>query len=250
MKIFYFTATGNSLYVAKRLGGELYSIPQVLKEGNLCFKDEKIGIVFPCYYLGVPRIIKEFLEKISLESDYIFAIMTYGNQAGDGIEQFVKLAKSEGIKISYGQSLLMIDNYIPMFDMKDQLAKEDSKKIEENLNDIIKDVELSKQWFPKRHLLKQIVTIAAQKFYMNKKGMDDIKLTVSDSCTACKICEKVCPVNNIVVTDKPYFKNNCDECLGCINICPSKSISHKREKSRERFRNQNVSVNEIIQSNQ
>lgn len=28
MKIFYFTATGNSLAVAKKIGGELISIPQ------------------------------------------------------------------------------------------------------------------------------------------------------------------------------------------------------------------------------
>ena len=27
MKVFYFTATGNSLDVAKRFGGEMYSIP-------------------------------------------------------------------------------------------------------------------------------------------------------------------------------------------------------------------------------
>ena len=34
MKIFYYTATGNSLDVAKRIGGQLYSIPQLLKENN------------------------------------------------------------------------------------------------------------------------------------------------------------------------------------------------------------------------
>lgn len=37
MKILYFTATGNSLYVAKRLGGECYSIPKLMKEGQFEF---------------------------------------------------------------------------------------------------------------------------------------------------------------------------------------------------------------------
>lgn len=45
MKIFYFTGTGNSLYVAKRFGGELYSIPKVLKSNELRYEDEKIGII-------------------------------------------------------------------------------------------------------------------------------------------------------------------------------------------------------------
>ncbi|MCT4593220.1 MAG: 4Fe-4S binding protein [Anaeromicrobium sp.] len=39
MKIFYFTATGNSLMVAKSFGGETYSIPKMLKEGNIYFED-------------------------------------------------------------------------------------------------------------------------------------------------------------------------------------------------------------------
>lgn len=35
MKIFYFTGTGNSLYVAQQLGGELLSIPQVMKDDRI-----------------------------------------------------------------------------------------------------------------------------------------------------------------------------------------------------------------------
>jgi len=41
MKIFYFTATGNSLYIVKRIGGELCSIPQMLKVRELIHKDFK-----------------------------------------------------------------------------------------------------------------------------------------------------------------------------------------------------------------
>ena len=47
--IFYFTATGNSLYVAKQLEEHLVSIPQVIHQENLRFKDEKIGVVCPVF---------------------------------------------------------------------------------------------------------------------------------------------------------------------------------------------------------
>ena len=57
MKTFYFTATGNSLYVAKRIGGELYSIPQMLENKRLEFEDEAIGIVLPCYGWGIPNMV-------------------------------------------------------------------------------------------------------------------------------------------------------------------------------------------------
>lgn len=59
MKIFYFTGTGNSLYIAKKFGGELYSIPQVLKGNEYVFEDEKIGIIFPTYGFSVPTIVKK-----------------------------------------------------------------------------------------------------------------------------------------------------------------------------------------------
>ena len=40
MKVLYFTATGNCLYVAKQLGGELLSIPQLMKSGTFGIEDE------------------------------------------------------------------------------------------------------------------------------------------------------------------------------------------------------------------
>ena len=61
--IFYFTATGNSLYVAKQLDDELISIPQVIAQDDLKFKAEKIGIVTPMFSGKLPDIIQRFLEK-------------------------------------------------------------------------------------------------------------------------------------------------------------------------------------------
>ena len=57
MLIFYFTATGNSLAVAKRIGGNLISIPQVIDSQNLKYKDDAIGIVFPIYSLEPAKIV-------------------------------------------------------------------------------------------------------------------------------------------------------------------------------------------------
>ena len=43
--VFYFTATGNSLFVAKALGTELVSIPQAIKDGKLEYEADEIGFV-------------------------------------------------------------------------------------------------------------------------------------------------------------------------------------------------------------
>lgn len=55
MKVLYFTSTGNNLYIAESLGGELLSIPQLIKKEEYEIKDEVVGIIFPVYYGSVPH---------------------------------------------------------------------------------------------------------------------------------------------------------------------------------------------------
>lgn len=65
--VFYFTATGNSLYVAKQLERDPVSIPQIIKEKKLCFQDETIGIVCPVYGSERRTWCRNFSGKRSLK---------------------------------------------------------------------------------------------------------------------------------------------------------------------------------------
>ncbi len=249
MKIFYFTATGNNLHIAKKLGGELYSIPKILKTGPLEFTDDAIGIIIPCYYFGVPRIVKEFLGKIKLKSNYIFGIMSYGNIAAGCLNHLNKTAANSNIQFSYLNEILMVDNYIPVFDMEKQLEAVASKNIEDNLSRIVSDINSKAKYIKKTKLSSKLFTFLAQTYYKTTLGKTDKNFLVDDSCNSCKICEKVCPVDNIKVELKPEFLHHCEECFACTHNCPQNSIRHKKERSRARFTNKNISLNEIIQSN-
>ena len=66
MKILYFTATGNSLYAARQIGGEQLSIPQLIKEGNYEVKDDAVGIVCPVYCGNIPKMVRRFLAKATI----------------------------------------------------------------------------------------------------------------------------------------------------------------------------------------
>lgn len=55
--LFYYTATGNCLYVARQLDKELYSIPQVLKKKDLYYRSNSIGIVAPIYAGQLPQTV-------------------------------------------------------------------------------------------------------------------------------------------------------------------------------------------------
>ena len=246
MKILYFTATGNNLYIAKRMGGELLSIPKMIKENRYEFEDDKIGIIFPVFHGGVPRLVENFLNNTNLKSEYIFAIASYGSIAGGTAKHLLQIGKKNEIKFSYVNEILMIDNWLPVFDMDKERRKEPKKKIEEKLNKIIEDIQENKVYIKKHSAIINGLQV------INAKKNDvpfEKKFLVKNNCTGCKICDKVCPVNNIKVEKKPYFKCNCQQCLACIHNCPQQAIYLKSEKSGARFRNQNITLKEIINSN-
>ena len=49
MTVCYFTASGNCLYVARRIGGTLLSIPQLMRQESIDIEDDAVGVVCPCY---------------------------------------------------------------------------------------------------------------------------------------------------------------------------------------------------------
>lgn len=61
--VFYFTGTGNSLYIAKQIEEEPVSIPQIIHQKELKFTADRIGIVSPVYGYEVPDMVKDFLKR-------------------------------------------------------------------------------------------------------------------------------------------------------------------------------------------
>lgn len=71
--ILYFSATGNSEYIAetiaKSMNDECMSIVTCINEKRYCFENEKVlGIVSPTYFWRLPRIVATFLENIQMKN--------------------------------------------------------------------------------------------------------------------------------------------------------------------------------------
>ena len=250
MKIFYYTATGNSLDVAKRIGGQLYSIPQLLKENKLEFEDEAIGIICPTYVWSIPELAVEFLDKAKLKTNYFFGIMTYGNMDIGVKNHFVKIAKKNNLDVKYVKSLLMVDTALPLFDIDKQVANLDKKKTEENLAQIVHDVQNRTVEVDIKSPIKGSMSDLLYKMQISMQKSKYKQFEVEDSCIGCKTCSKVCPVGNITMeNNRPKYDTKCIGCFSCTNNCPVNAIRVKNERSKARFRNKNVSLKEIIDSN-
>ncbi len=257
MKILYFTATGNSLYVAKSLGGELLSIPQMIKEDTYEFTDDKIGVIFPLYEWSVCSYVAEFLKKVTFNTDYLFAIATYGIFAGGVASHVQQLGDEYGYKFSYINKIKMVDNFLPTFSMKKEIENEHKKNIEEQIAAVKQDIENSREFIISESAVRRKMTqgmVKREEKQQEKTGDKGIKRVVSinDACTKCGVCTKVCAVNNINLdkeTGEISFENKCFSCYACIQNCPSNAIHIKTERDDSRFRNSHIKLAEIIKSN-
>ena len=117
MTICYFTATGNCLYVAKQLGGKLFSIPQLIRQDRIEIADDAVGIVCPVYAVEMPMMVKDFLAKAKIETDYFFFIYTYGMGYAAAFAHAEIACADAGLKLSYINAIQMVDNYLPIFDI-------------------------------------------------------------------------------------------------------------------------------------
>ena len=142
--VFYFTATGNSLFIAKQFSDSPLSIPQELKKSDLVYEADVIGFIFPDYAAAAPMIVREFIEKAQFKAPYIFSVITFGNASVNVAEWWDKFATGQGLKNNYVNHILMVDNYLPVFDMKEQIIID--KKTDENLAKIIGDISTHKDY--------------------------------------------------------------------------------------------------------
>ncbi len=251
--VFYFTGTGNSLYAAMTIGAPLQSIPQVLRSGKLDFTAETIGIVAPVYGHEIPPMVKEFLRKARFHTPYFFMVLTYGNRHGGAAELAQQLCQDCGIQHSYINVLLMVDNWLPSFDMEEQMRLD--KQVDAHLAQIAADIAARKHWIAPvsesdRAAHREFLARSAQM----PAGAWQHLIQVSDRCIGCGICQRVCPTSSIKVRDGRAIPipGNCQTCLFCVHNCPQMAIglTIPEKNAKARYRNEHITLAQIIRANE
>ena len=265
--ILYFTATGNCLHVARQLAEseeQLLSIPQMVKQNRYEFEADEIGLVYPIYGHMPPNMVRNFIKKAKLKAAYKFAVLTYGARKCDSVEILNDISSKAGNTFDYITTLIMVDNWLPNFDMNEQIKMD--KRIPENLRQITEDLSCRRHWHePVSEEERQM-----HAGFMARSGLDpeagflkrsENYFVVTKNCIDCGACTDVCPRGNYEFTSNGIkMQGDCDFCFACIQNCPQKAIQFKKNNEdpllangernpNARYRNEYISLMDIKRAN-
>lgn len=247
--IYYFSATGNSLAIAKQIaektGDTCTSISRV---AEIALTDPVIGIVFPVFYGDVPSVMRDFVRSHHFPKEaYIYSVATCGSSWGRCFFTLRQLLKAQGCDLHYSyvcpliaNSTICMRSHVPY--KWDKLKKESY---------YVQDIAAAVQKKKENHTLEQNS--------FSSKLMDwgllkpffrwyfDIHVEPS-RCTKCGQCVRLCPVKNITMGEEAaVMGQRCISCLACLHGCPCQAIKVRNRTilKEDQYRHPGITVKEL-----
>lgn len=246
-EIYYFSGTGNSLFIAKEAqkripDAEILPIANLLKKDKITSKGEIIGIVFPVHALTIPIAVKRFLKKIDLTgAEYIFAIANRHGSVFYGFKKIERILRNKRKRLDAHFMIDMLNN-----DSRSGIYQIPSREeIAAYEQDALRKLDTAAEIILRRgshyedirnHKLKSASNPVAA-FLIERLVLTSMEIAESiggvnyfyynDQCTGCGICEKVCLSEKIsMVNGNPVWEKNtlCYMCFACLNFCPVKAV--------------------------
>ncbi len=235
--IFYFSGTGNSAWVAKKLAESTDDICVSIEEKKLpCIidlkKEERLGFVFPVYAWSAPERIMHFIRRLQtvVAPSYLYFVCTCGDDAGKTADILLRLFRKKQWVCHAGYSLTMPNTYValPGFDVDtEEIANEKLSKAKERIEVIARQIytknkgfEIHEGSFPR--LKSYVLRPLFNKFLMSPR-----RFKWEKTCISCGKCAKVCPRHNIEMKNsRPVWGNDCSMCLACYHHCPRHAVAY------------------------
>lgn len=235
--ILYFSATGNTEFIAKELAKRLNDecinlLDRIKKQDYTPLHSEKPFIICaPVYVCEMPRFMSKYLKKLNFSGcKDVYFIFTSGGYCGISGILAKSLFKRKHMIYHGHAEITMPRNYVAN-DAYPMLEKPEVEKRIQNayqqLDQITADIRSGTK-LKARHvfLFETLITVPFNPIWCKYK-LTAKDFYVKDSCIGCGKCEKLCPLNNIeLINKRPVWNNQCTHCMACIGNCPVDAIEY------------------------
>ena len=237
--IYYFTGTGNTLLIVKKMVDTFQSLKvetsihnMVSTDPGAVAVDRTIGIAFPVACFSTYPLVWDFLEGMPDGSGTdILMIDTLSSFSGVLTGQIRNLMVKKNYHPIGVKEVVMPSNinFKPWDDLKNEkIISAGLQKAKYFTHDLVYGIS---KWKPV-YILPAIADILDLRKRAWALLAKKIELSIDNiKCIRCGICYKVCPVENIEMEEYPEFLDKCQFCLRCISFCPTQAISFKNKET-------------------
>ncbi|MBQ2961001.1 MAG: EFR1 family ferrodoxin [Oscillospiraceae bacterium] len=244
--VLYYSATGNTEYIAqeiaKRLDDECLNLLDRIKakDNSLLRSKKPFVICAPIIVCEMPRFLSDYLENQSfLGSREVYFIFTSGGYCGIAGVLAKKLVEKKMMTYCGHAEFRMPRNYVASDAYSQHTQEEIEERILEShskLDDVAELIKSGQELSARKvQLWETVVTVPFNPVWVKYK-LTAKDFYSTDKCIGCGMCERRCPLNNIKLKDKrPVWGNSCTHCMACIGNCPVEAIEYgditqKKEK--------------------
>ena len=235
--VLYFSATGNTEFIAKeiakRLDDECINLLDRFKtqDHSVLHSEKPFVICAPVYVCEMPRFMSKYLKEQTFSgSRDVYCIFTSGGYCGISGVLAKAIFKKKNMIYHGHAEFKMPRNYVAS-DAYDMLSKEETEErirgSYQLLDGVAADIKSGSN-LAARHvfLFETIITVPFNPVWCKFKLLAK-DFYATQACIGCGTCVKLCPLNNIKLENKvPVWSDQCTHCMACISNCPTDAIEY------------------------
>ena len=261
--VLYFSATGNTEYIAtelaKRLDDERVNLIDRIKRNDhsVLHSETPFIICAPVYVCEMPRFLSKYLKEQTFSgSKEVYFIFTSGGYCGISGVLAKSMFRKKNMNYRGHAEFKMPRNYVASDAYAMLSPEETAERILESrakVDSVVSDIRAGRN-LTARHvfLFETLITVPFNPVWCKfKLRARDFHAT--DKCIGCSKCASLCPLNNITLKDrKPVWGDQCTHCMACIGNCPTEAIEYgsiTQSKEKYNFGKYRHVVNEATQQN-
>ncbi len=249
--IWYFSGTGNSWWVAHRLGdiltnkGLITEVRSIERAGaeetsRQIEAYDIIGFVYPIYGSDLPLIMKEFLASLPCTSTEkpVFLCCTQWLFSGDGTRAALEFLEGRHFNVRWSEHISMPNNVcislirLPYSNDRRKIGKflgRAERRLERFAEHIFRDMPRLKGFSRWSAFLGSLQRSPFRKYYDRLRN--DIAVDPS-RCTSCGLCVEICPSRNLSMAEdgRIAVHGKCILCVRCYNFCPASAVTYMGRK--------------------